>query len=253
MNYKLLNSLKKKLKEKKPTIGSWIQSPSLTNAEILAKNGYDWIAIDMEHGQINYSEHENLVRVIEASNCVPLTRVSKSDSDQVKHALDSGSYGVILPMIKNFQKLSSLIESILLPPVGNRSVGFCRANNYGDEVDNYLKKFKRPIIVPMIENVEVFKDLDKISNILHVDALFIGPYDLSSSLKKPGKFNDKSFKALERQFLKMCSKNKMTAGIHVVSNDIKEVKNKIKTGYKFVAFCTDTKFLSYSSKIKNFF
>ncbi len=252
MNYKLIDNLRKKLKEKKPTVGGWIQSPSLINAEILAKNGYDWIAIDMEHGQINYSEHENLVRVIESNNCVPLTRVSKSDSDQVKHALDSGSYGVILPMIKNFQELSNLIKSILLPPVGNRSVGFCRANNYGDEVDDYLKKFKRPFIVPMIENVEVFKDLDKILKIPFLDALFIGPYDLSSSLKKPGKFDDKSFKTLEKQLLKSCLKNRITAGIHVVSHNFQEVKKKIKLGYNFVAFCTDTKFLSHSSKIKKF-
>ena len=251
MNYKLINNLRKKLQQKKPVIGSWIQSPSLINAEILAKNNYDWVAIDMEHGQINYSEHENLVRVIESCNCVPLTRVSESTPDQVKHALDSGSYGVILPMIKNFEQLTNLIGSILLPPNGNRGVGFCRANNYGNEVNSYLKNFKKPIIIPMFENFEVFEDLNEILKIKYLDALFIGPYDLSSSLKKPGKFNTKPFKLLENQLLKACKKSKISAGIHVVSPNIQEVKKKIKLGYNFVAFCTDTKFLSYSSKFKN--
>ena len=100
MNYKLIDNLRKKLKEKKPTVGGWIQSPSLINAEILAKNGYDWIAIDMEHGQINYSEHENLVRVIESNNCVgSLLKVTEAyiwHLDILKHYIQS-----LLPLIQS--------------------------------------------------------------------------------------------------------------------------------------------------------
>ena len=78
-------------------------------------------------------------------------------------------------MIKNFEQLTNLIGSILLPPNGNRGVGFCRANNYGNEVSSYLKNFKKPIIIPMFENFEVFDDLKEILKIKYLDALFIGP------------------------------------------------------------------------------
>ena len=104
MNYKLISQFRKKIKTKKSLIGTWIQSPSTTNAEILAKNGYDWVAIDMEHGQIDWKTHEDLVRTIEACNTIPLTRISQPSVNDIKHALDSGSYGIIIPNLRNFDE-----------------------------------------------------------------------------------------------------------------------------------------------------
>ena len=76
------------MKDRKPVIGTWLQTNNCLNAEILANNKFDWIAIDMEHGQIDLESHENLVRTIESCDVVPLTRISKPDVNDIKHALD---------------------------------------------------------------------------------------------------------------------------------------------------------------------
>ena len=124
MNYKLISQFRKKIKTKKSLIGTWIQSPSTTNAEILAKNGYDWVAIDMEHGQIDWKTHEDLVRTIEACNTIPLTRISQPSVNDIKHALDSGSYGIIIPNLRNFDETKKILDYSILPPKGKRGVGF---------------------------------------------------------------------------------------------------------------------------------
>jgi 2-dehydro-3-deoxyglucarate aldolase len=248
MNYRLLDQLRKKLKNNKPVLGTWLQSGCCTNAEILANNKFDWIAIDLEHGQIDWKSHENLVRTIEACDVVPITRISKPAIDDVKHALDSGSYGVIIPSMKNSKECENLIHNSFLPPKGIRGVGFCRANKFGKEFDKYIKTFK-PLIIPMLENLDFFKNLDKIKKLDGIDAIFLGPYDFSASIKKTGKFQDKEFIAYEKKFLKNLKNHKIKTGIHVVTPYHADVKKMILKGFRFIALSTDTQFLRNASNI----
>jgi len=249
MKYNLINKFRKKLKNNKPVIGTWLQTNNCINAEILANNQYDWIAIDMEHGQIDFQSHENLVRTIESCDVIPLTRISKPDINDIKHALDSGSYGVIIPNMKSFSECENLIKHSILPPKGNRGVGFCRANKFGKEFDKYMKTFK-PIIIPMLENLNFLKNIDDIKKIKDIDAVFLGPYDFSASIKRTGKFNSKQFLYYEKKFLKEFKNQKIKTGVHVVTPNQKDVKIAISKGYRFIALSTDTQFLSNASSIK---
>ncbi len=249
MKYKLITNFRKKIKSNKPLIGTWIQSASCTNAEILAKNGYDWIAIDMEHGQIDWKSHEDLIRTIESCGVLPLTRVSKPSADDVKHALDSGSYGLIIPNMKGFKETKNILEHSILPPNGIRGVGFCRANNYGKEFEEYMREFK-PILIPMLENLDFFKDLNEIKKIKNIDIIFLGPYDFSASINETGKFKNKKFKNYENKFLKIFNNDKIKTGIHLVSPNQKSLKKMISRGFRFIALSTDTQFLSTASEIK---
>lgn len=249
MKYKLISNFRSKLKKNIPLIGTWIQSSSCTNAEILSKNGYDWIAIDMEHGQIDWKTHEDLVRTIEACDAIPLTRVSEAAINDVKHALDSGSYGVIIPNMKNYSEVKNILDYAIFPPKGKRGVGFCRANNFGKEFKSYMKNFK-PILIPMLENLNFFENLNKIKKINNIDIIFLGPYDFSASINQVGKFNSQVFKKYENEFLKKIKKHKIKPGVHLVSPNRKELKSLIKKGYRFIALSTDTQFLSVASEIK---
>ena len=249
MKYNLINKLRKKLKDRKPVIGTWLQTNNCLNAEILANNKFDWIAIDMEHGQIDLESHENLVRTIESCDVVPLTRISKPDVNDIKHALDSGSYGVIIPNMKSYSECNNLIKHSMLPPRGNRGVGFCRANKFGKEFQKYMKSFK-PIMIPMLENLDFFKNIKDIKKIYDIDAIFLGPYDFSASIKQTGKFNNKQFLEYEKKILKEFKNQKIKIGVHVVKPNQKELKIAISKGYRFIALSTDTQFLSNASKIK---
>lgn len=248
MRYNLISRFRKKLKLKKPLIGTWIQSGSCINAEILAKNGYDWIAIDMEHGQIDWKTHQDLIRVIESCNVIPLTRVSQPNVNDIKHALDSGSYGIIIPNMKNFQEVDNILNYSKFPPAGKRGVGFCRANNFGKDFNQYMKNFK-PILIPMLENLNFFGNLDKIIKIKDIDVIFLGPYDFSASINQTGKFNSKKFKDYEKKFLDNLRFHKIKPGIHLVSPNQKDLKKLISKGYRFIALSTDTQFLSKASEI----
>ena len=255
INQKKINNLRKKLRSKKNcSIGAWIQSGSVVNTEILSNNGFDWITIDMEHSQIDNSKHEDLVRVIQLSGSLPLTRISKPDPNLIKHALDSGSHGVILPMLKNYSQTEKLIKSSIMPPYGDRGVGFFRANLYGKNFSSYKKFAKNPIIIPMIENIDIIKDLDKLTKNKNIDALFIGPYDLSASLGIPGDFKNLKFINIINKIISYCKKNKKAIGIHCISTNKKDLKDVIKKGFNFVAYSTDTvvmsQFLNPYSKLK---
>ncbi len=249
MNYKLISQFRKKIKTKKSLIGTWIQSPSTTNVEILAKNGYDWVAIDMEHGQIDWKTHEDLVRTIEACNTIPLTRISQPSVNDIKHALDSGSYGIIIPNLRNFDETKKILDYSILPPKGKRGVGFCRANSFGKNFEQYMNNFK-PILIPMLENIEFFNNLKKIKKINDIDIIFLGPYDFSASINKTGNFKDKMFKNYEKSFLNQFKDHRIKPGIHLVSPNYKDIKKLTSRGYRFIAFSTDTQFLNYASNIK---
>ena len=248
MKYKLITNFRKKIRSNKTVIGTWIQSASCTNAEILARNGYDWIAIDMEHGQIDWKTHENLVRTIESWDVLPLTRISKPSVNDIKHALDSGSYGVIIPNMRGYIETKNILEHAIFPPKGKRGVGFSRANNFGNEFKKYMKEFK-PILIPMLENLNFFKELNEIKKINHIDVIFLGPYDFSASINQTGKFNGSKFKNFENKFLKVFNKDRIKPGIHLVTPNQKDLKKLISRGFRFIALSTDTQFLSSASRI----
>lgn len=248
MKYNLISKFRNKLKKNKPLIGTWIQSDSCTNAEILAKNGYDWIAIDLEHGQIDWKTHENLIRTIESCDVVPLTRVSQPNVNDIKHSLDSGSYGVIIPNMKIFEEVKQILDFAIFPPKGKRGVGFCRANNFGKEFDRYIKNFN-PILIPMLENLNFFENLDKIKSLKKIDIIFLGPYDFSASINQTGMFNSKKFRTYEKRFLNKLKLHKIKPGIHLVTPSTNELKKMISKGYRFIAVSTDTQYLSTASKI----
>ena len=242
---KIRNNLKKKL----PSIGTFAQTNSPEVLEILSSQGYEWIALDLEHGQINLNDLTNLFRAIEVNNCLPLVRLGDNSEYSCKKVMDAGAAGVIIPLTKNAKELKDIINYCIWPPKGKRGVGFSRANQYGKNFKNYSRNLSQnPLIIAMIENKEFVSNIDDIIKINTVDAFFIGPYDLSASLGRPGDFDSKIFKKTLQKILTVCKKNKKPLGIHIVNPNPKELKKKISTGYQFMAFSLDTVFLNISSK-----
>ncbi len=243
------NIVKKKLKNGEPTIGSWIQLADPSVAEIMGQAGYDWIAVDLEHGQISTQNLPNIFRSLELGGTVPFARIAQSKPSDIKTALDAGSKGVILPNIKSADMLNKCIEAAYYPPLGTRGVGYSRANLFGKMFDKYTDSHKSElVIVAQIEDIEAVEHLDQILAVTHLDAIIVGPYDLSGSMGITGQFEHTDFiNAMDSVFEK-AKFAKIPMGVHIVLPDVQHLLDKINQGYQFIAYGTDAVFLYNSGQ-----
>jgi len=241
-----INEIRKKLRTGKVSLGSWLQLSNSNVAEIMGDSGYDWVAIDMEHGQISIKDLPNLCRAIELNNTLPLVRLSESTPSNCKRALDSGAGGVIAPMIKSADQMREIIDACKWPPSGNRGVGFSRSNLYGRYFESYKNEAKKPLIIGMIEDIRAAKEIENIISIPDLDAIFIGPYDLSASMKIVGEFENNKFIKIIENIESICVDRNFPLGIHQVTPSEKDLHNLIDRQYKFIAYSIDTVFLEKS-------
>lgn len=240
-----MQSLKKKLKSNELTIGSWISFGFTQTCEIMAKAGFDWLVIDMEHTVIDYNKCLNLIQIIEGNGVTPLVRIGKNDPLHIKRVLDAGAHGVIVPMVNSVQDAQKAIDALYYPPVGNRGIGLGRAQNYGVGFEEYKKwADKETILITQIEHIEGVNNLEKILNLERVDGFIIGPYDLSGSLGVPGQWEHPSVTQALEKVKSILIENDKPGGYHVVHSNNQELKQRIKEGYKFIAYGDDMVFFA---------
>ena len=147
-------SILNKLKNGEATIGSWMQIPSTDVAEIMGQAGYDWIAVDLEHGRFSELCLPDIFRALELGGTVPFARVAQAEAKDIKVALDSGAKGIIYPMIESAEQLRQALSWSTYPPNGTRGVGFCRANLFGKNFDECLDNdFQNIIKVAQLEHI----------------------------------------------------------------------------------------------------
>jgi 2-dehydro-3-deoxyglucarate aldolase len=190
-----------------------------------------------------------LFRALELGCTLPLARLPEASSRDCKQVLDAGAGGVILPMIRNAEQLRNAIDACCWPPAGKRGVGYSRANLFGRDFEAYREEAQRPLVIAMIEHIEAVERLEEICNVSGLDALFVGPYDLSASMGLTGQFNDPKYQAVLQQFLSVASACHIPSGIHVVQADEVEFHRRVAEGYQFIAFSIDALFLQRGAAI----
>jgi len=236
--------LKQELNAKKLSIGSWITIGHPTVAEIMAKAGFDWLAIDLEHSPISIDQCQELIRVIDLCNVPSFVRVGANDPLLIKQAMDSGAHGVIVPMVNTKEDAQKAVAAVKYPPEGSRGVGLSRAQEYGVAFDKYKQWNKEEsIVVVQIEHVKAVENLEEILSVEGVDAFIVGPYDLSGSLGIPGNFNDEQMLLLMEKIRNSAQKIGLPYGYHIVSSNSKLVQEKIDQGCQFMAYGVDFLFL----------
>ena len=236
--------LKKRLQNNELTIGSWITIGHPAIPEILATAGFDWLTIDIEHNSIDPLMVQVLISTIQSKNIAALVRVSKNEEVVIKHVLDAGADGVIVPMVNTREDALKAVEYVKYPPVGKRGVGLSRAQNYGVGFDEYKSWLdNKVVIVAQIEHIDGVNNLESIISTPGIDAVIVGPYDLSGSLGSPGDYNKKEVRDALFQVEKICKEKNFPMGYHVVPPNIELLKDTINKGYKFVAFSTDFYFI----------
>jgi len=245
---KYIKQIRKKLSGNKQSIGSWIQIPHSSLAEIMGQMGFEWVAVDMEHGSTSLSQLPDIFRALELGNTLPLARLAQGEKKDCQQALDAGAAGVIIPNIINSEKLKKIVSYCKWPPSGKRGVAFSRANIFGNNFESYSLEAQTPLIIAMIEDLVAVDNLESILSVDGLDAIFIGPYDLSASMGITGKFSDKRFIDVKSRILKLSKKYGIAAGIHIVEPSKSNIKRTLKQGYQFIACAMDTVMIRNSAK-----
>jgi 2-dehydro-3-deoxyglucarate aldolase len=244
-----IKEIRAKLRSGGRSVGSWIQIPHPSVAEIMGQAGYDWVAVDMEHGAVAVHQLPDLFRALELGDTLPLARIAQGHPKDCKQALDAGAGGIIVPMIESAEQLIAVRDACRWPPAGTRGVGFNRANLFGKRFEAYAEEAQAPLLVAMIEHAAAVDDLAAILAVDGLDAVLVGPYDLSASIGMTGAFELPEFVAAIERILSACKSCGIPCGMHVVMPDLNMLQTRIEQGYRFIAYSIDAVFLSNAAVI----
>jgi len=224
-------------------VNGWLSIPSGFSAEVMAHQGFDSLTVDMQHGVVDYQTGVAMLQGISTTGVIPLARVPWNDPARLMKILDAGAYGVICPMINTREQAEALVQACKYPPRGFRSWGPVRASlymgtDYGDHANDDV------IVMPMIETAEALKNLDDILSVPGVDAIYVGPSDLSLALGCKPRLDQTDAPVVEAQemIVKACKKHGVVAGIHNATAAY-SVK-MIAEGYQFVTLASDSRHMA---------
>lgn len=243
-------NLREKLNKGCTTIGSWITLGSTGIAEILARAGFDWLVIDLEHSTISIDQAGELIRTVDLADVPPLVRVTSNDSCQIKRVLDAGAHGVVVPSINCKQDAEKAVAATRYAPLGNRGVGLARAQGYGSKFIEYLDwQENATVVIVQIEHIDALKNIGEIFSVPGVDGFIIGPYDLSCSMGIPGEFERDEFKEVVNTIFNAGVEAGCPAGIHLVEPDPERLETLVHEGYKILAYSVDIRMLDVSARV----
>ncbi|MEK7438918.1 MAG: aldolase/citrate lyase family protein [Pseudomonadota bacterium] len=169
-------------------LGAIIALPCAEVAEMFSRAGFDWLFIDTEHAPLDYLAAQGL---LQAARCPCLVRVPVGEEAVIKKALDIGAAGVVVPQVNTAAEAERIVGYCKYPPRGSRGVGIVRAQGYGLDFQEYVAGANDNVIVMLqIEHIDAVRNIESIVRVAGVDALMIGPYDLSGTMGKLGQVND---------------------------------------------------------------
>jgi 4-hydroxy-2-oxoheptanedioate aldolase len=244
------NTVKQLLRAGKPVVGTWLSLGSITAARFLARSGFDYLTVDVEHSLANVETTTHMLAAIADAGCVPLARVPSNRHDHIKRVLDNGGYGVVVPMVNTRQEAADAVAACLYPPRGNRSVGgSVHALNFAATPSDYYAKVDDELLVVLqCEHILAVRNFDDVYSVPGIDAVFVGPNDLAASMRdssgKPPA--PEVFKQALADILAGCKRLKVPAGIHTFS--IEEAKMRIDEGWQFIAINSELKFMTEAAK-----
>ena len=199
------NKLKQRLREGLPAFGVSVMFPSPHVVEMIARLGFDWVLIDCEHGSISRESLELMVIAAEANGITAIGRPATSSPESILEVLETGAMGVQVPHVSSAATAEAVVQAARFFPQGQRGLAKgTRPANYGFglPMENYVERANEEILVCIqIEEEEALTNLDQIVQVEGIDVFFVGPSDLSQSLKRPGRADTVELQgALERVF-----------------------------------------------------
>ena len=212
-----MHEFRARLRRGDKLLGTMLTLPSAAVAEIVAAADFDWLFLDAEHGAL---ETRDLGAILQAvDHRVPcIVRVAEAAEVPIKKALDLGAAGVIVPQVQSAEQARDVVRFARYSPQGARGVGLARAHGYGFSFPEYVSTANERIaVIAQVEHVRAVEDIEAIVRVEGLDAVLLGPYDLSASLGKMGRIDDPDVVAAIGRVIEECRSAGMPLGIFGLS------------------------------------
>ena len=239
------NPVKDKLLKGEPAVGSWISLCSPVSAEMMARIGWDWLVVDVQHSHVGFDTMVNCFRAIQLGGAAPMARVPWNDKIWIQRTLDAGAMGLVIPMVNSVEEAKEAVASTRYSIKGIRSFGGSRLAGYLDS--NYLTwTEKNLLIMVMIETVQAVGNAEAILSVDGVVGCFIGPADLALSMEARETGPGTEHEAAIMEVLRAAKQVGKAAGKHCGS--AAEVSMRIGQGFQFLALSSDAGFLGKAAR-----
>src|SRR5512139_2572072 len=241
------NRLRTLWKEGAAAVNGWLAIPNSFSAETMAHQGWDTLTIDLQHGVVDYQAMVTMLQAISTTATVPVVRVPWLEPGIVMKTLDAGAYAVICPMVNTREDAQRLVAYTNYAPRGTRSFGPVRAQLYGG-ADYFQHANDTVVRFAMIETAQALDNLDAILSVEGLDAIYIGPSDLSLALGCKPTFDDVDPKVAQAidHIVARAKAHGVVAGIHNGRSDV--AKARIAKGFRFVTVSSDARLLAAGSQ-----
>lgn len=220
--------------------GGWTGSPDPVFAEWIAACGFDEVLVDQQHGAIEANQLAGIFTGIMAGGAIPITRVAANDPAIIGKSLDLGAQGIVIPMVNTAEEAARAVKACHYPPRGHRSMGPIRAHlTFGFE----LEDLESPVVIAMVETAAGLDNVDAIASTPGVDAIYVGPADLSLALGVPF---DRAARTPEQSrihaqavahILATCQRRGIVAGMNCPSGEI--ARGYVEQGFRMVTVTAD--------------
>jgi len=244
------NYVKEKLRRGEPSFGTWLSLGDLYATRVLARLGFDWLTLDIEHSAIDWSQATMIFGAVADAGCIPLARVPEGNHHYIKRVLDAGAWGVVVPMVDTVEQAKAAIAACKYPPQGNRSVGGgMHSMNFSAEAgDYYLKANDEILVVLQTESPQGVANAEEIYSLPGCDAIFIGPNDLRFQMREAdGTFPTAEEHEAQIQRVIEVGKQVGTAtGIHAM--DAESALERAAQGMQFIAVGSDLRMMTQEAQ-----
>jgi len=244
------NPVKQKLAAGEAALGTWLSLGDLTAARLLARAGFDWLTLDLEHSPIDWSTAATIVAAIADAGCVPFVRVPEGSHVAIKRALDAGAFGLVVPMIETAEQATAAVRAAKYPPEGNRSVGGSHhALNFDAAGEEYFRSANDAIVIVLqIESPTGVANARAIMSVPGVDAILIGPNDLRYQMRAAdGTFpTPEQHEAAIREVLAAGRETGVAVGLHVMSTE--EAARRRDQGMRYLPVGSDLRMLTLEAR-----
>ena len=240
-------SLREKLQAKQTTFGMWVTLESATVAEVAAALTLDWAVIEMEHGQLTWSDVADHVRVLSSSNTAAIVRVAEVRRETIQRALDIGAEAVILPMIGSADQLEQAFQYGRYPPRGVRGVGGERCVQWGLKFQEYLGDAnQQTLIIPLLETRDAAEHIDEILDVDGLEAIFFGPADMSASYGHLGQWEGGDVANIIFDMQNRAANRDIASGVLARSDEEAAVRRD--QGFRMIALGADVNLMIDAAK-----
>ncbi len=233
-----LNPLRRKLRSNQGTLGLWVTMECASITEIAVALNIDWVVVDMEHGHLDYKDAMDHIRVVRETGTSIILRVPDIREDCIKRALDMGAHGVILPLPRWAADVERGFRYGRYTPRGTRGLGGERAVKWGLGFKDYLRiANEETLIIPMIETREAAEDIDAILAIDGLEAIFLGPADMSATFGHLGEWEGGDVAQLNLNLRQKAAARGIATG--VVATSLEDARRRQDQGFGMIALGSD--------------